>query len=301
MEPTTGADVTPAADGRAELPHPLRPDDLWRRVETQLSDLTTALLHLVALVMRIAAGGGPVVDCPGADVQRPVDGASEGPPLVDTTAIPGRVETAAISQSPATTHPILNTTVESGVAAATLLLPRNGSPDIATPAAKESTDCGPCLPQVREFVATGGDWRAFRWRFEAAYKSVCWSEEEALIALPTILDNDALAIFRSIPPEKKKTLKEAFAHMAEVYKPSDDRTRKFQHHRRGNSELPLAYRSALMALAVNADPNVQQEILDPLVMIQPPSRACWRWQGTWESSFPRAATSRKHLCGPLAA
>ncbi|XP_061411280.1 uncharacterized protein LOC133344965 [Lethenteron reissneri] len=80
-----------------------------------------------------------------------------------------------------------------------------------------------------------------------------------------MLDGDALAMFRSIPADKK-TLPQAFQEMAEVYEPPDDRTKKFQHRWWGSSELPLAYRSALMALAVDAYPNVTQELLDPLVM-----------------------------------
>ncbi|CAM9734769.1 unnamed protein product [Lampetra fluviatilis] len=189
IEPTTGANVAPAVDGAAEPVKQLRPDDPWQRVETHLGALTTALLRLVALVMPIAAGGSPVVDRLGVDMQRAGDGASEGPPL----------------------------------------LLREVSPSIATPTANESADRGRRLPHVREFVAAGSDWSAFRWRFEAAYKSIRWSEEEALITLPTMLDNDALAVFQSIPAEKKKMLTQAFQEMAEVYEPPDDRTRKFQH------------------------------------------------------------------------
>ncbi|CAM9771411.1 unnamed protein product [Lampetra planeri] len=73
MEPTTGADVVSAADGAAESSHQLRPDNPWQRVETQLGALTTALLHLVALVMPIAAGSSPVADRPGTVNERQVD------------------------------------------------------------------------------------------------------------------------------------------------------------------------------------------------------------------------------------
>ncbi|XP_075925358.1 uncharacterized protein LOC142928023 [Petromyzon marinus] len=54
--------------------------------------------------------------------------------------------------------------------------------------------------------------------------------------------------------------------MAEVYEPPSDTRRKFMQRRRGSSESPLAYRSALMALAVAAYPDVKQEVLDSLVM-----------------------------------
>ncbi|CAM9785085.1 unnamed protein product [Lampetra fluviatilis] len=174
MEPTTGADVAPVADGAAEPGQQLRPDEPWQRVETQLGTLTTVLL-LVTLVTPIAAGGSPVMDRPGVDVQRAGDGASEGPPLVSTAAILGGVETAAISLFPPSlcvTAAILTTAAESGASAASSSLPHGVSPSIAKPAAKESVDRGRHLPHVREFVAAGGDWSAFRWRFEATYKSV---------------------------------------------------------------------------------------------------------------------------------
>ncbi|CAN0339826.1 unnamed protein product [Lampetra fluviatilis] len=129
---------------------------------------------------------------------------------------------------------ILSTAKESGTSAADSSLPREALPSIATPAAKESTDRSRRLPHVRKFVAAGGDWSAFRWSFEAAYKSVRWSVEEALIALPTMLDDDVLAVFRSIPADKKKTLTQAFQELAEVYEPPDDRMRKFQHRRWGS-------------------------------------------------------------------
>ncbi|CAM9419884.1 unnamed protein product [Lampetra fluviatilis] len=197
MEPTAGANVAPAADGAAELPHQLHPDDPWRRVETQLSALTTALLHLVAVVTPITTGGGPVVDHPGVNEQRAGDGTSECPPLVEMAAIPGRVETAAISQSLVTMR----------------------------------------LPAANLDIATA--WWVTKYR-NTYCEGECRSE--------------------------KKTLKEVFAKMAEVYEPPDDRTRKFQHRRRGSSESPLAYRSALMVLAVDAYPDVKQEFLDPLVI-----------------------------------
>ncbi|CAN0025247.1 unnamed protein product [Lampetra fluviatilis] len=71
------------------------------------------------------------------------------------------------------------------------------------------------LPNIKEFVA-GGDQSAFTWRFESVFRSVQWKEAEALDALPTLLDDVSLAVFRSIPADKQKTLKDAFAEMAEV-------------------------------------------------------------------------------------
>ncbi|CAN0105731.1 unnamed protein product [Lampetra planeri] len=77
------------------------------------------------------------------------------------------------------------------------------------------------LPQVKEFIAAGGDWSTFTWRYEAAFRSVHWMEDAALVALPTVLDDDALAVFRSIPLEKSM-LQGAHAEMAEVYEPPSD-------------------------------------------------------------------------------
>lgn len=73
----------------------------------------------------------------------------------------------------------------------------------AAAAVRGSADHGRRLPHVKEFIAAGGDWSAFTWRFDAAFQSVHWTEEEeeALVALPTVLDEKALAVFRSIPPE----------------------------------------------------------------------------------------------------
>ncbi|CAM9678230.1 unnamed protein product [Lampetra fluviatilis] len=112
MEPTTGADVVSAADGAAESSHQLRPDNPWQRVETQLGALTTALLHLVALVMPIAAGSSPVADRPG------------------------------FSPNTRVTAAILTTAKENGASAASSSLPRGDSLSIVTPAAKENADHG---------------------------------------------------------------------------------------------------------------------------------------------------------------
>ncbi|CAN0435596.1 unnamed protein product [Lampetra fluviatilis] len=82
------------------------------------------------------------------------------------------------------------------------------------------------LPHMKEF-SVGGDWSAFTWRFESAFRSIRWTKEEALDALPTLLDDISLAVFRSMPAEKKTTLREAFAEMAEIYEPPLDTQRKF--------------------------------------------------------------------------
>ncbi|CAN0200434.1 unnamed protein product [Lampetra planeri] len=89
-------------------------------------------------------------------------------------------------------------------------------------------------------------------------------EEEALDALPTLLDDQALAVFRSIPLEKKKTLKDVYAEMAEVYEPPSDSQQKFMQRTRGSNESPLAYHGALLVVAANPDSN--PDTLNPLIL-----------------------------------
>ncbi|CAM9511994.1 unnamed protein product [Lampetra planeri] len=60
------------------------------------------------------------------------------------------------------------------------------------------------LPFVREFTAVGGDWQAFHRRFITACRLAEWTEEEALRALPTVLDDEALAALDAIPNKEKE-------------------------------------------------------------------------------------------------
>ncbi|CAM9596731.1 unnamed protein product [Lampetra planeri] len=120
------------------------------------------------------------------------------------------------------------------------------------------------LPNIKEF-STGGDWNAFTWRFESAFHSVKWTEDEALEALPTLLHDVSLAVFRSIPSGRKNTLRDAFAEMAEIYEPPSDAQRKFMHLRWGVNESSLAYRGALVALAMAAYPDSTADLLDHLI------------------------------------
>ncbi|CAM9098249.1 unnamed protein product, partial [Lampetra planeri] len=121
------------------------------------------------------------------------------------------------------------------------------------------------LPNIKEF-SSGDDWNAFTCRFESIILSVKWTEDEALEALPTLLDDVSLAVFRSILSGRKKTLRDAFAEMAEIYEPSCDAQRKFMHRRRGVNDSPLAYRSALVVLAMAAYPDSTADLLDPLIL-----------------------------------
>ncbi|XP_075928618.1 uncharacterized protein LOC142930365 [Petromyzon marinus] len=122
------------------------------------------------------------------------------------------------------------------------------------------------LPPVREFVAARGDWAAFTRWFEAAFSSVEWTEDEALRALPTAFDNDALAAFRAILPEKRATLHQAYGEMAAVFDPPFNARRKFLKLRRREDETSLAYRSALMVLGQAAYPRMDPAAIHSLTM-----------------------------------
>ncbi|XP_078457421.1 uncharacterized protein LOC144722889 [Lampetra planeri] len=54
--------------------------------------------------------------------------------------------------------------------------------------------------------------------------------------------------------------------MAEFYDPPTSATRKFMLRRRASEESPLAYRGALMALAMAAYPDATADHLDPLIL-----------------------------------
>ncbi|CAN0198373.1 unnamed protein product [Lampetra planeri] len=92
--------------------------------------------------------------------------------------------------------------------------------------------------------------------FEVAYESVGWLMEEALQALPTCLDAQALQAYRSIPPADRATLQAAYQHMAAVFEPSSSACIKFSMRRREEGESPLAFRGSLLALAQAAYPDL---------------------------------------------
>ncbi|CAN0377010.1 unnamed protein product [Lampetra planeri] len=80
---------------------------------------------------------------------------------------------------------------------------------------------------VREFAASSGDWEAFRRRFAAVCDLSGWTENEALWALPTALDDDALAAFHAIPDEDKSMLSQALAQMGAIFAPPSNKHQKF--------------------------------------------------------------------------
>ncbi|CAN0341519.1 unnamed protein product [Lampetra fluviatilis] len=66
-------------------------------------------------------------------------------------------------------------------------------------------------------TATPWDVPALHRRFSASCTLVGWTEEEALKALPTSRDDDALAAFYAILQARQSTLSQAFKEMAAVY------------------------------------------------------------------------------------
>ncbi|XP_078474063.1 uncharacterized protein LOC144735528 [Lampetra planeri] len=134
------------------------------------------------------------------------------------------------------------------------------------------TDLPPTALQVdrylpfREFTAAGGDWEAFCRRFSTAFKLAGWTEEQALLMLPLVLDDDALAVFRGIPYNDKATVTQALAQMGEIFAPPSMKHHKFAMRRQGEAETPLAYRAALLSLAKSAYPQMDQVGWDFLVL-----------------------------------
>ncbi|CAM9386686.1 unnamed protein product [Lampetra planeri] len=122
------------------------------------------------------------------------------------------------------------------------------------------------LPQVRAFSVTEGDWTAFHRRFESAYRSIDWSDREALWALPTALNDDSLAAFYSVPKTDRSSLADACTAMAAIFEPPSTIRSMLQLRKRGATELPLAFHSALLALGRAAYPSMDQAALDSLAL-----------------------------------
>ncbi|CAN0117190.1 unnamed protein product [Lampetra fluviatilis] len=92
------------------------------------------------------------------------------------------------------------------------------------------------------------------------------SQVEALPALPTTLDDDALEAFDAILSGDKSTLPQALAQMAENFVPPSNKCQKFSTRRRVEAETPLTFRSTLMVLAKSAYPGIDHIGRDSLVL-----------------------------------
>ncbi|XP_078467102.1 uncharacterized protein LOC144730286 [Lampetra planeri] len=247
-------------------------DEGWRLLAEQIESLRAILLNLVTAVASSAALGQPRGFQPSADDQdfqrestSAIAPAARGEASILGGAAAMEPPDAILGGAAARRPPdaILGGAVATQPPDAILTEPRRTRE--AGMETLEASDIhrGHRLPQIKEFIA-GGDWSAFMWCFESAFRSVRWTE--ALEALPTLLDDVSLAVFRSIPATKKTTLRDAFTEMAEFYDPPTAATRKFMSRRRGSEESPLAYRGALLALAMAAYPDSSADLLDPLIL-----------------------------------
>ncbi|XP_075919984.1 uncharacterized protein LOC142922927 [Petromyzon marinus] len=122
------------------------------------------------------------------------------------------------------------------------------------------------LPIFREFTSEGGDWAAFQRRFLSHQEMVGWSDAQALRALPATLDDDALASLLTIPRQQRATLQSALRRMSDVYGPPSDVRSRFYDRRRRPKESPLAFRTALLAMARAGYPRMDDETIDAIVL-----------------------------------
>ncbi|CAM9817450.1 unnamed protein product [Lampetra planeri] len=122
------------------------------------------------------------------------------------------------------------------------------------------------LPVFREFSSTGGDWAAFQRRFLSHQEMVGWSDAQALRALPATLDDDSLAALISIPKRQRATLQAALQRLSDVYGPPSATRHQFYERRCKPRESPLAFRTALLAMARAAYPRMDDEAIDALVL-----------------------------------
>ncbi|CAN0382722.1 unnamed protein product [Lampetra planeri] len=195
-------------------------DDGWRHVAEQIDSLRAVLLNLVTLIAPTTAPGRPHGALPSGED-------SLGQESAAIAASAGLPAIAAMRQDDA----ILGGSAGARREAAILMAPRETPVRGVGPDGGSGAGCSHRLPNLKKFSA-GGDWRVFAWRFESAFCSIQRTEGEAVEALPTFLDDVSLAVFRSILAEKKATLREAFAEMAEVYEPPSDTHRKFVQQQR---------------------------------------------------------------------
>ncbi|CAM9630921.1 unnamed protein product [Lampetra fluviatilis] len=192
---------------------------------------------------------------------------------------PGTMEDA-VGAPRAATLPALPPPLATRQEAAILRAPRRQTAILATPRADAILNLPPQPPPledggkrsrsrhlttVKEF-SVGGDWSAFACRFLAAVRTARWTDAEALEVFPTLLDDESVRFFRSITTDKKATLRGVFQEMADAYEPPDDAHRRFAQRQRAPEESPVAFRGAVLELAMAAYPETPQDLLEPLIL-----------------------------------
>ncbi|CAN0119854.1 unnamed protein product [Lampetra fluviatilis] len=115
-------------------------------------------------------------------------------------------------------------------------------------------------------MARGGDLAAFARRFVSNCEMAGWTVDVALRALPSTLDDVALATFLTIPQKDRSTLQQALDQMALVYGPPSETRHRFTSRKREADETPLAYRSTMMALAQAAYPRMDDVGIDAVAL-----------------------------------
>ncbi|CAM9309160.1 unnamed protein product [Lampetra fluviatilis] len=92
-----------------------------------------------------------------------------------------------------------------------------------------------------------------------------WTEEQALMMLPTVMDDLALAVFDRIPPAKRASLQGVDKEMADVFDPPSRARQRYKNRQREASESLLLFRMELLTLAEAAFPRLNEPALDSLV------------------------------------
>ncbi|XP_061436704.1 uncharacterized protein LOC133361719 [Lethenteron reissneri] len=120
------------------------------------------------------------------------------------------------------------------------------------------------LTTVKKF-SIGGDWSAFACRFQAAVRSAKWTDAEALEVLPTLLDDESV---RSAPsrPTRKRRCRVSSRKWRMRTSLWTMPFRRFVQRQRAPDESPVAFRGAVLELAMAAYPETEPDLLEPLVL-----------------------------------
>ncbi|XP_078736774.1 uncharacterized protein LOC144950510 [Lampetra fluviatilis] len=235
----------------------------WRHVMAQLDSLRAVLMQLCTLVTTATRPDRPSGE-PSSGAETSAIGACATLPALSDKRQDAAI-LGVVGDEPREAAILLRPLRE-----AAILTPPHGdailSPPRGTPAAGDG-DSGTRshhLTTVKEF-SIGGDWSAFACRFEAAVRSAKWTDAEALEVLPTLLDDESVRFFRSIKATRKTTLKGVFEEMAEAYEPPDDAHRRFVQRQRAPEESPVAFRGAVLELAMATYPDTEPDLLEPLI------------------------------------
>ncbi|CAM9233577.1 unnamed protein product [Lampetra fluviatilis] len=283
-EDTAGSAVPETAEGANEQPGPNEslpghreegesPSDGLRLVHARLAELLYAAAATLETITRLGAAGPPR----GEDSRRPLHlpaisnvGTFESPAIAAAAAegvanlnLGSDIDSAGAAASPPSDGASLS--ARQAITAAVRADARPSRGDIKVRSSTAVAALHQRLPPLKEFVAEEGDWGGFQRRFLAHQEMAGWSDDEALCALPALLDGDALAALTSASRDKRSTLQMALQLLAGVYGPSAECRQRFYDRQRGAKESPLAYRTSLLALAKTAFPRMDDQGVDAMV------------------------------------